>query len=373
VGRNGAGKSNFLDALGFVADALRVPLARALSSRLMAGDRWRRGIGDPAHFTIEVEMDLGGGRHGVYRLELSCDRSRGNLIGIVGERLSVDGGGENTYFSIKDGELTGSSMGQAPPVLPGRLYLPLVAGIPSFSGAYETLTAMYFYSPDLGSMRALQEPGIVEPLRGDGANLSGVLARIAAERPGTMERMKGYLSSIVPEVTDVRRVSLGPVETLEFEQTFPGASGPRTFYAASMSDGTLRVLGILVAVAQLADGTNPVRLVGVEEPETALHPAASAALMDALKEAAVTRQVIVTTQSPDLLDQIDPATDRLLAVEMRDGETVIGPIDRASRDAIREKLFSPGELLRMDQLQADWVDLQRQRQVNPSAPAGGRG
>ena len=148
-----------------------------------------------------------------------------------------------------------------------------------------------------------------------------------------------------------------------------GSPAPWEFYAANMSDGTLRALGILVAVAQLAEDNDPVRLVGIEEPETALHPAASAALMGALQEAAVSTQVVVTTHSPDLLDRLDLDSDRLLAVQMRDGGTEIGPINRASREAVEEHLFSPGELLRMDQFEPDWRDLERQRQAAGSMNA----
>jgi predicted ATPase len=43
-------------------------------------------------------------------------------------------------------------------------------------------------------------------------------------------------------------------------------------------------------------------LVAVEEPETALHPAGVSALYEALDAAAAHTQVIVTSQSPDLLD-----------------------------------------------------------------------
>lgn len=138
---------------------------------------------------------------------------------------------------------------------------------------------------------------------------------------------------------------------------------PCCYDASSTSDGPLRALSALVAVAQLADGSVPVRLVGIEEPETALHPAASGALTDAFREAAVHTQVVVTTHSPDLLDQFDPETDRLLVARNRDGATEIGPIDPASRAAIKEHLYSPGESPRMDQFQPDQADLERQRQT----------
>jgi predicted ATPase len=56
-------------------------------------------------------------------------------------------------------------------------------------------------------------------------------------------------------------------------------------------------------------------------------------------EAAVQTQIVVTTHSPDLLDQIDPETDQILVVQTRDGEPEIGPIDPASHEAIKEHLF----------------------------------
>ena len=84
---------------------------------------------------------------------------------------------------------------------------------------------------------------------------------------------------------------------------------PWRFLAANMSDGTVRALGILVALFQCGNGPGSrVPLVGIEEPEIALHPAAAGLLRDGLKEASRTTQVIVTSHSGDLLDDenIDP-------------------------------------------------------------------
>ena len=102
-------------------------------------------------------------------------------------------------------------------------------------------------------------------------------------------------------------------------------------------------------------GTNDpkkrVLLVGVEEPEIALHPAAAGVLLDALREAADKTQIIITSHSPDLLDDKDLDPESILAVEARDGITVIADIDEAGRSAVRDRLYTTGELLRIDQLQ----------------------
>ena len=52
VGRNGAGKSNFLDALRFVADALNSSLGHAIRDRGGINDVRRRSRGHPNHFGI---------------------------------------------------------------------------------------------------------------------------------------------------------------------------------------------------------------------------------------------------------------------------------------------------------------------------------
>ena len=83
----------------------------------------------------------------------------------------------------------------------------------------------------------------------------------------------------------------------------------------------------------------------------AVHPAAMAVLLDALREASVNTQILITTHSPDLLDRVDIETDSLFAVSDESGSTVIAPIDEASASAIRDHLYTPGELLRSNQLE----------------------
>ena len=110
--------------------------------------------------------------------------------------------------------------------------------------------------------------------------------------------------------------------------------------------------GILVALFQgNNDPKKRVLLVGVEEPEIALHPAAAGVLLDALREAADKTQIIITSHSPDLLDDKDLDPESILVVEARDGITVIADIDEAGRSAVRDRLYTTGELLRIDQLQ----------------------
>ena len=58
VGRNGSGKSNFLDSLRFVADALNFSLEHAIRDRGGINDVRRRSRGHPNHFSIRLEFAL---------------------------------------------------------------------------------------------------------------------------------------------------------------------------------------------------------------------------------------------------------------------------------------------------------------------------
>ena len=86
--------------------------------------------------------------------------------------------------------------------------------------------------------------------------------------------------------------------------------------------------------------------------------------MDALREATGHTQIIVTSHSPDLLDQVRLETDQVLVVQARAGETQIAPMNEANKLAIRDHLFTLGQLLSLDQLLPDQKDINRQSQIS---------
>ncbi len=181
-------------------------------------------------------------------------------------------------------------------------------------------------------------------------NLASVIHRLERTNEGQAAKAKieDYLRVIVPGMKGVSRDSLGAWETLEFTQEVSGSASPWRFPAQSVSDGTLRALAVLTALfASTGQVLGPI---GIEEPESALHPAAAAVLMDALRDASERRQVIVTSHSADLLDRDDFSVDEILAVRSEGGETIVGHLDAGGERALRESLYTPGELLRRDQL-----------------------
>ena len=121
---------------------------------------------------------------------------------------------------------------------------------------------------------------------------------------------------------------------------------PLALEAHEVSDGTLRLLALLVAIYQ------PFRasVLVLEEPEATIHPGAMGVLFDALGHAVSRSQVIVTTHSPDVLDQKQIGAPNLRIVEWRKGKTEVGPIPDSAASSLADRIAYAGELLRMNAL-----------------------
>lgn len=350
VGRNGSGKSNFLDALRFVADALNYSLEHAIRDRGGINNIRRRSRGHPNHFSISLEFTLPNGTTGYYAF---CIRAltKGRYE-VQKEQCKLQ---PDTYFNVNKGKVTQTSVKVAPDAVSDRLYLVNTSGLPEFRPVYDAFSQMGFYNFNPDKIRDLQTPDHRKLLAYDGSNITSVYAQLS---PKVKQDIEEYLSIIVPGVRGVEVEKVGNKEMLAFKQDVSGDKYPWRFLANNMSDGTLRLLGILVALSQGNHNTNKhVSLIGIVKPEIAIHPAIVGTLLDEFRCAADKTQVMVTTHSPELLDNKDLDVESILTVEAHEGTTAIAPIDNASRSVIKDRLFTTGELLRIDQLQLDPVSV----------------
>jgi len=355
VGPNGAGKSNFLDSLRLVAESLRTSLEHALRERGGIKEVRRISRGHPTHFGIRLDLILPDNTPAWYGFEVGALPN--GVFRVRHEECHVfasTSGGIESFFAVENGTLRNSSPDMRSKVEPDRLYLTVVSALSEFRALYDALSRMGFYNLNPDKIRDLQAPDAGELLARDGSNISSVLNRLSGTDSATVQRIAKYLAAVVPGVESVESKHLGPKETLEFRQQIAGDPSPWRFMASSMSDGTLRVLGVLVAAFQASVGNHrPIPLVGIEEPELAVHPGAATALLEALLEASHRTQIVLTTHSPDLLDEKNLPADSILSVTSQQGETLVASVDDATRSTMKDHLYSAGELLRLGQIGPD--------------------
>ena len=113
--------------------------------------------------------------------------------------------------------------------------------------------------------------------------------------------------------------------------------GPR-----QLSDGTIRFLCLATLLLQ-PTSLQPDTIL-IDEPELGLHPYAIGVLAGLLRQASERRQLIVATQSVELVNELRP--EDVVVVERRDGASVF---ERPEAERLREWLVdcTLGELWKM--------------------------
>jgi predicted ATPase len=366
VGPNSSGKSNFLDVLRFVSDGLRKGLQSAIDDERQ-GIKTIRRWAPSRPYDIEIEIEIqnnikmkvrkkGNATEfkeepfkGKYRVEIKSakviDQAEFTTYQVKRERCEVEYAQRQYIYELVNGAFTKKPKGlEIEPTNTG-LILPLIGFLRPYSYMYRSLSRMFFYNIYPNIIRSPREPSSEYPLDSHGRNIASVLRRMQREKSSWLEDIKEVLSNVVSDINDFQVVPVGGFLTIKFKHKSKDIK-PHYFEASQESDGTLRILGILVALFQ----EPPPFLLAIEEPEITVHPGVLGILAELIKEASEKRsQVLVTTHSPDLISKFNADDLRIVDWNFRYG-TKIGYIDESQREVINEKLFSGGDLLRIEGL-----------------------
>lgn len=348
VGPNGAGKSNFVEAIRFLSYALAASLEQALDARSGFRSILYKGPGAESIISFEIFFHLENDNLGSYLVEIGAIQDGPVLV--TKEECSVKSGRSHDWFKVRKGVVT-SNQGVTPAASDEKLYLLNASGLAAFEPVYRALSSIVVYNPVPDEIRGFQSEKRYRNLDRTGRALAETIHRMKSSAPERLSRVTDYLRRINPNVLNIDAVSLAGSYNLRFEVD-RGGGIREDFPSQNMSDGTLRALAVLVALFQKSDRYPP-NLIGLEEPEAGLHPAAAGVLFDSLVEASHAGQIIVTSHSPDLLDRDDIPEEVIKAVAMYEGCTIIGQVDHVGRSALRERLYTAGELMRMDQLRPE--------------------
>lgn len=196
-----------------------------------------------------------------------------------------------------------------------------------------------FHFHDTSFNSKLKQPNIAQDyasLREDGGNLAAFLYRLQESDQQYFKIIVRVIQSIAPFFQEFY---LKPDE-INKQQIFlrwKEKGSDQLFTAHNLSDGTLRMICLTTLLMQ---PELPSAII-IDEPELGLHPFAIQKLAAMLKSASVKTQIIVSTQSINLVDQF--TADDVIVVERENNQTVF---KRQSEEALavwREE-YSIGEL-----------------------------
>jgi predicted ATPase len=360
IGQNAAGKSNVVDALRILAEAVAGDMETAVSrrggieavvSRGMRADRFAIELDyfvpDPAapasrsDMRYRVEVGDGIDKAAVLLEELRVKRTR-NEPGKMkvwfsakrgkGQAVDDPGKGSQTEFDTGD---------------PGVLVLKALGFLstyPRIRALRTFIESWQFLQVNLGAIRSLHRDERSAALAPDASNLVNVLRTLSnGGRRAVLADIVADLKNLLAFVNGVdTTVDRGLVQLLLKERYFDVDIDP-----LSTSDGTLRLLALVTALHLMPEHG----LLVVEEPEHGLHPLVFGPLLDLMRERCpkgVGRQVLVTTHSPDLLDAAE--TEEVVVVDRNEaGVTELKRLDPVNLAEWRSD-FRLGELWRMRQI-----------------------
>ncbi|MFI1445016.1 AAA family ATPase [Streptomyces fructofermentans] len=355
AGPNAAGKSNFLDAIRYVREALGSSPGQALESRGGLGEVLHRSRQSQADFfRIRLEARIPSSDAGqpafdaAYVLEVGTDPQGGTLPVLRREELRINGSPQGEQFSPETAQNRAVAWRD-------DILLPRAGRNHTESRVlHEHLRAMRFYELLTPVLRAVDDtPGRPggRVLGERGEYLARVLDELAGEHPWIKATIDGYLTTMIDNAVGVDGIVSPDLDLAVVTGRFRGQDGQAVKVdRRSLSEGTLRLTAVLAALFQTGALTGEIPLIGIEEPEISLHPPMLGALYDALVAAARNTQVIVTTQSADLLDNAAADPAHLLVVRDNGPGSTIGPLDRAGRRLLDDGVLTLPELLRSAQM-----------------------
>jgi predicted ATPase len=341
VGRSGTGKSNFVQALRFLRDLLTserfVQQSWARLRPLMASD---------GPTSVHVEFSVAGIEE-KFQYELAINNKGGPAQPPDRERLSL--GDRCLFHQVNAGHGSGRWMVEPELIrvpMPGAIALGRIPSISEIVIAFTALTSgigCYVFSDKV----LCQTVADNQPTRGladDAGNFLNALGDILSNLQDLKVRksMVAALQRINPSISSVELDDIQKPRTVVVGHKFDGKT--LALDLSQESDGFRRFYAHLLAIYQLP----PRQTLIFEHPEDGIHPGALSLLAEEFKAApeAGRGQVILTTHSPKLLDQFD--VEQIRVVELAGLETRIGLISAEQREAIRDKLLEPGELLTVD-------------------------
>lgn len=173
----------------------------------------------------------------------------------------------------------------------------------------------------------------------DARNLAAFLYRLKNTEENSYNQIVRTIQLVAPYFEDfiLRPNPLKP-DSIRLEWKDKNSDTP--FIASQLSDGTLRF--ICLATLLLQPFSLMPETILIDEPELGLHPYAISLLASLIKKASVRKQIIVSTQSVELLNEFE-AKD-VVVVNHQDNQSVFSRLDSEQLQEWLDEDYSLGDL-----------------------------
>lgn len=287
IGGNGIGKSNFISAFDLLRNIYRQNLQGYVISKGKADALLYLG----RKYTPEIDIDIHFDHDGnLNRYMISLTESQNTLYIKQASTSYLYNGVWHDQVCDRnkmEASLINDRSGQAWYVGP----------------LFEDFEVYHFHDTgDTSPMKKAANVNDNRMLKPDGSNIAAFLYFLQERYPKHFVRIEKTIASVSPffRCFNLAPERLNP-DIIDMEWQQIGATDV-IFNANQLSDGTLR----FICLATLLMQPNPPETIIIDEPELGLHPSAINKLSALIKKVSSHSQVIISTQSVNLVDQFTP-------------------------------------------------------------------
>lgn len=310
IGANGAGKSNFVAYFRMLSELVEGRLQVWVSKQGGADRVLSYGIKETKVLTTSIRFGNNG-----YDIKLEPTLDGG--LTFTSEKLYFNG----PYYGITQPHL---GSGHYESRLKEQKEGGVSSNIANFCyGAISGWKTYHFHdTSDTAGVKRLGALHDNEYLRMDASNLAAFLFRLKLESPTVYDQIRKTVRLAISFFDDfvLKPITL-PSEEQQIRLLWKQEGSDYALWPSQLSDGSLRFICLATALLQ----PSPPTTVIIDEPELGLHPYAITLLGALIRSLSTRTQVIVSTQSVELLNEFD--IDNLIVVDREISGSVFKRLD----------------------------------------------
>ncbi len=333
IGGNGAGKSNFIDFFRLLRAMMELPLPGLASANLQAYIADGGGSDDflfnGPKVTEQIEVVTKFGLNG-YRFKLSPTAEETFIIN-----------DEARYYERGSFGWREMGSGQTTPELLREKEEKGAVGYRSVATyVYDVISSWKIYhfhdTSKVAPMRRYETIDDSDYLRFDAANIAPFLLDLKNNEKSAYKQIVDTIRLVTPFFDDFK---LKPNKKEKVRLLWRQKGSDYPLKPQHLSDGTLRFICLTTALLQ----PDPPSTIIIDEPELGLHPYAIEILAELILATSKKTQLIVSTQSPTLVDYFEP--EDIIVVNRKKGASVFQRLNKRELSSWLED-YSLGDLWR---------------------------